>query len=207
MKFDKLVRDRIPEIIEKNGSVAVTRTLTDEEYRVYLEKKLDEEVTEYHESKSIEELADILEVVNALCGCDLMALDQVRLRKFCERGGFEAKILLMETSDKEGQRKPAPSRQKSRAKVKQKKYIASETLIKKMFPYGMPNEGNYGINAKSVKLAIERCPAADVADQGDLKQIFDEIENAFARSGVLPDTFGLVDLAAFAELRKKYIKE
>ena len=103
MKFDKLVRDRIPEIIEKNGSVAVTRTLTDEEYKVYLEKKLDEEVAEYHESKNIEELADIFEVVVALSlarGLSFMSLNMLATRKHIERGGFDKKILLIETIDK-----------------------------------------------------------------------------------------------------------
>lgn len=101
MKFDKLVRDKIPEIIQKNGSIAVTRTLTDEEYRVYLEKKLDEEVAEYHESKSLEELADILEVLLALGGYDAMAMMQARIEKYRARGGFEKKILLVETIDGE----------------------------------------------------------------------------------------------------------
>lgn len=103
MKFDKLVRDRIPEIIEKNGSVAVTRTLTDEEYKVYLEKKLDEEVAEFHESKSIEELVDILEVIFAIC-CSYGNLPEQllfdRIRKNIERGCFDKKILLIETIEK-----------------------------------------------------------------------------------------------------------
>ena len=98
MKFNKLVRDRIPEIIEKNGKKAVTRILNDEEYKIYLEKKLDEEVAEFHESKSIEELADILEVIYALsetCGTvtDFLAKWDEKTK---ERGGFTKKILLEE---------------------------------------------------------------------------------------------------------------
>ena len=102
MKYNKLVRDKIPEIIEKNGAIAVTRTLTDEEYKVYLEKKLYEEVAEFHESKSIEELADILEVVYALGDTHWGITDLLVEwnRKTVERGGFTRKILLIETIDK-----------------------------------------------------------------------------------------------------------
>lgn len=99
MKFNKLVRDRIPEIIEKDGKKAVTRILDDEEYKIYLEKKLDEEVAEFHESKSIEEIADILEVVFALgraYGYYTEAIYAKRLKKGIERGFFAEKILLEE---------------------------------------------------------------------------------------------------------------
>lgn len=103
MKFNKLVRDKIPEIIEKNGGKAVTRTLTDEEFKEYLEKKLDEEVAEFHESKSIEELADILEVVYALSEAhgNINEMFEVRREKRKDRGGFDKKILLIETIDKQ----------------------------------------------------------------------------------------------------------
>lgn len=98
MKFNKLVRDRIPEIIAADGKKAVTRILDDEEYKIYLEKKLDEEVAEFHESRSIEELADILEVVYALSEVygstdDLLDSWDNKVR---ERGGFRKKILLEE---------------------------------------------------------------------------------------------------------------
>ena len=59
----KLVRDKIPALIEKSGERPNIRILDAEEYRYHLEKKLDEEVAEYHKDKNIEELADILEVV------------------------------------------------------------------------------------------------------------------------------------------------
>ena len=105
MKYDKLVRDRIPEIIEKDGKVAVTRILDDEEYKVYLEKKLDEEVAEFHESKSVEELADILEVIYALSEVDGTVFDLLDAfdEKSRERGGITKKILLEEICD-EGER-------------------------------------------------------------------------------------------------------
>lgn len=102
MKYDKLVRDRIPEIIAKDGKKAVTRILDDEEYKVYLEKKLDEEVAEFHESKALEEIADILDVVYALgsaYGYSLENLFVARIEKIAMRGGFRDKILLEEICD------------------------------------------------------------------------------------------------------------
>lgn len=102
MEFDKLVRDNIPQIIENSGKRAITRTLDDEEYKVYLEKKLDEEVAEFHESKSLEELADIAEVLNALriaYGYSLNELDTERLTKTIERGAFTQKILLLKVEE------------------------------------------------------------------------------------------------------------
>lgn len=97
-EYNKLVRDKIPEIIEKSGAKAITRTLTDEEYKVFLEKKLDEEVAEFHESKRLDEIVDILEVIYALnqvygfSGYDIVLR---RETKFRNRGGFEQKILLV----------------------------------------------------------------------------------------------------------------
>ena len=99
MKYDKLVRDRIPEIIAKDGKKAVTRILNDEQFKVYLEKKLDEEVAEFHESKSIEELADILEVIYTLgsaYGYSAASLFAERVNKANMRGGFYRQILLEE---------------------------------------------------------------------------------------------------------------
>ena len=64
--YNKLVRDRIPEIIEANGHKCETRVLNDDEYLLELKNKLQEEVNEFLESGSVEELADILEVVHSL---------------------------------------------------------------------------------------------------------------------------------------------
>ena len=61
--YNKLVRDRIPEIIEADGKVCTTEILPDDRYLRMLDAKLDEELAEYQESKSLEELADLLEVV------------------------------------------------------------------------------------------------------------------------------------------------
>lgn len=98
--YNKLVRDRIPEIIEKSGAACKTRILLDSEYLEMLDAKLDEELAEYHKDKNLEELADMLEVIRAAAlarGYTLEELEQVRAGKAEERGGFEKKILLIET--------------------------------------------------------------------------------------------------------------
>ena len=64
--YHKLVRDRIPEIIEADGKTCVCETLSDEDYISLLDQKLNEELAEYQESKSLEELADLLEVMQAV---------------------------------------------------------------------------------------------------------------------------------------------
>ena len=105
MEHNKLVRDRIPEIIENSGKTAVTRILCDQEYARCLEAKLDEEVTEFHRDQSIEELADILEVVLALCslkGHTTAELEAAYRKKHEARGGFEQKIYLISAEDNHG---------------------------------------------------------------------------------------------------------
>ena len=64
--YHKLVHDRIPEIIEADGKTCVCETLSDEDYLYLLDQKLNEELAEYQESKSLEELADLLEVMQAV---------------------------------------------------------------------------------------------------------------------------------------------
>lgn len=96
---NKLVRDRIPEIIEADGKHCSVEMLSDEEYLLLLERKLDEELAEYQDSKSLEELADLLEVIQAVVkarGWTMAELERVRAEKAAERGGFDEKILLKE---------------------------------------------------------------------------------------------------------------
>ena len=98
-QYHKLVRDRIPEIIEADGKTCVCEILSDKDYVSLLDQKLNEELTEYQESKSLEELADLLEVIHAVAkarGRALEELEQVRADKAAKRGGFEKKILLKE---------------------------------------------------------------------------------------------------------------
>ncbi|MBR5952053.1 MAG: nucleoside triphosphate pyrophosphohydrolase [Pseudobutyrivibrio sp.] len=91
----KLVRDKIPEIIKADGKNPITRILSDTEYLEELDKKLDEEVAEYQADKSVEEMADILEVLFAICegrGYSLEELMAVKQKKQEERGGFKNRI-------------------------------------------------------------------------------------------------------------------
>ncbi|ELZ03592.1 nucleoside triphosphate pyrophosphohydrolase [Natrialba aegyptia] len=96
-EYDKLVRDAIPAIIEDNGEVPVTRTVSGDEYESYLRDKLQEEVAEYLADRDADELADILEVVHALGhveGLSPQELAERRERKANSRGGFEDGIVL-----------------------------------------------------------------------------------------------------------------
>ena len=94
---NKLVRDRIPEIIEKSGKTAYCRILNNEEYIKELDSKLNEECAEYQVDKSIEELADMLEVMYAIAqarGYSVEELERVRAEKAEKRGGFKDRIYL-----------------------------------------------------------------------------------------------------------------
>lgn len=99
IKYNKLVRDRIPEIIEASGKICKTEILNDEEYLRMIDTKLDEELAEYHKDQNIEELADLMEVIYAAAaarGYTLEELERVRAQKAANRGGFQKKILLVE---------------------------------------------------------------------------------------------------------------
>ena len=103
MKYNKLVRDRIPEIIEASGKSCVTEILSDEAYLRLLDAKLDEELAEYHSDQNIEELADLLEVIYAAAmarGYTLEQLESVQAAKAEKRGAFANKILLKEVIEK-----------------------------------------------------------------------------------------------------------
>ena len=97
MIYNKLVRDKIPEIISANGECCNVRILEDEDYRICLEKKLDEEVGEFHRDRNLEELADILEVVYALAEClgSRQELMEIYDAKHQKRGGFSQRIFLI----------------------------------------------------------------------------------------------------------------
>ena len=101
--YNKLVRDRIPDIIEASGKKCVTEMLSDDEYLKMIDTKLDEELAEYHKDQNIEELADLLEVIRAAAiarGYTLEELEQVRAVKEEKRGGFEKRLLLKEVVEK-----------------------------------------------------------------------------------------------------------
>ena len=99
ISYNKLVRDRIPEIIESSGKSCTTEILSAEDYLRMIDAKLDEELAEYHKDQNIEELADLLEVIRAAViarGYTIEDLEQVRAEKAAKRGGFGKRILLKE---------------------------------------------------------------------------------------------------------------
>ena len=98
MVYNKLVRDKIPAIINAQGKKANIRILDDKEYLRALEAKLDEEVSEFHKDQNLEELADILEVLYALT--EKLGYSKDELLKACEkkhqeRGGFRNRLFLI----------------------------------------------------------------------------------------------------------------
>lgn len=96
---NKLVRYKIPDIIKFSGKQAVTHVLTDEEYLAELDRKLSEECAEYQADKSLEEMADVLEVLYSIAvarGYSVEELERVRAEKAEKRGGFADKIFLEE---------------------------------------------------------------------------------------------------------------
>lgn len=98
MENYKLIRDRIPDIIQKNDETCEVQFLkTDQEYEGVLLEKLHEEVAEYQTDRTLEELADIMEVISAIAESrhsSLEEIDQIRIQKKKERGGFEKRIML-----------------------------------------------------------------------------------------------------------------
>ena len=96
-QYNKLVRDKIPEIMKSQGKNFTTRVLGEEEYRAELNKKLQEEVKEYIEDNNVEELADIVEVVYGILdsmGVSREEFESVRNNKVQKRGAFKEKIFL-----------------------------------------------------------------------------------------------------------------
>lgn len=99
MRYNKLVRDKIPEIIKRKGQTPVTHVATVEEFSTKLKEKLSEEVAEFQEAESIEELADVLEVIDTIIVFRHFEKNQileVQKKKRKERGGFEKRIILDE---------------------------------------------------------------------------------------------------------------
>ena len=100
--YHKLVRDKIPGIIKQSGKTCFCSVLSDGEYLEFLDEKLNEELAEYQESKTMEELADLLEVIRAVAvarGSSPEEIETIRKTKADNRGGFEKKILLEEVTE------------------------------------------------------------------------------------------------------------
>lgn len=105
-KYYKLVRDKIPEIIRSEGKLFTIEILDDKRYSLELKNKLREEVDEYSKTKtdehSLEELADILEIIHSLAkvhGSDIDGVNKIREIKKKQRGGFEDKVFLIGVED------------------------------------------------------------------------------------------------------------
>lgn len=97
--YNKLVRDKIPEIIKQEGRKVKTKILDDKEYRIELNKKLQEEVKEYIEDNNVEELADIVEVIYGILNSMNVSVEdfeKIRKEKVSKRGAFQEKIFLKE---------------------------------------------------------------------------------------------------------------
>ena len=95
--YNKLVRDKIPEIIEADNKICITRIMNDQEYLQSLNQKLQEELNEYLESGNIEELADLEEVLRAILdvkGINYTKFEKIRKEKVEKRGSFKNKIFL-----------------------------------------------------------------------------------------------------------------
>ncbi|MFS0781194.1 phosphoribosyl-ATP pyrophosphohydrolase [Bacillus sp. 1P06AnD] len=101
--YNKLVRDRIPKIMEAQGKRLKVRTLVEDEYVRELKNKSKEELDEYlntdNDGDATEELADLLEVIHALArvhGTDMAGIEKIRMKKAAERGGFNERFFLIE---------------------------------------------------------------------------------------------------------------
>ncbi|OHA89296.1 MAG: hypothetical protein A2653_01220 [Candidatus Zambryskibacteria bacterium RIFCSPHIGHO2_01_FULL_43_25] len=99
-KYNKLVRDRIPETLDLKGIPYEKRIASTEEYRNELIKKLKEEVDEFMKEESMGELADVVEVVESLKILDeFKDVEKLRIQKKEERGGFDKRIILKGEKD------------------------------------------------------------------------------------------------------------
>ena len=102
MVDNKAIRDRIPEIIRDSGHSCNVKEMPDTEFLEELDKKLDEELLEYKENRSVEELIDIVEVIrriSELRGTSLENFEKIRNEKAKERGAFEKNLFLIDTTE------------------------------------------------------------------------------------------------------------
>lgn len=106
-RFNKLVRDNIPNVISEKGEYALTRVLDDEEYEKELDKKLNEElmevITAVDKESLTEELADLMEVMLAKASINDITFGDInrkRIKKIRKRGSFDKRIFLIETNNK-----------------------------------------------------------------------------------------------------------
>lgn len=100
MKYNKLVRDKIPEYIKSKGGTPITHIADEKEYWEKLKEKLLEEFEEFKNEENIEEYADILEVLEAIADYKDFNSEEVKKikeKKAEERGKFKNRIILDES--------------------------------------------------------------------------------------------------------------
>jgi|ETNmetMinimDraft_1059919.scaffolds.fasta_scaffold430364_2 predicted house-cleaning noncanonical NTP pyrophosphatase (MazG superfamily) len=97
--YNKAIRDKIPEIIKNSGNSCNVKTLNDDDFLIELEKKLKEELEEYFENKTIEELGDIVDVINRIVilkGVSSEDFKKIRSKKISTNGGFDKNFFLLD---------------------------------------------------------------------------------------------------------------
>lgn len=102
IKYNKLIRDKIPEIIEATGKDFKIKKMNEEEHLKYLNIKLKEEIEEYYEEYSVEELCDLVEVIYGILrlkGISVEEFHAIRERKADERGSFVEGLKLLEVTE------------------------------------------------------------------------------------------------------------
>lgn len=102
IKYNKIIRDKIPDIIEKSGKKAIVEKVRGNQLLKLLNKKLYEELDEYNESGEIEELADLVEVVQAILEHKEITMDEfneIKEKKNMEKGGFKEGLLLLKVTE------------------------------------------------------------------------------------------------------------
>ena len=101
--YNKAIRDKIPEIIESSGASCLIEVLDDENFLEELVLKLEEELGEFKESRSIEELCDLIEIASRIAklkGVSNEELEKIRENKNVEKGKFEKNLFLIQVNEK-----------------------------------------------------------------------------------------------------------
>ncbi len=100
--YNKLIRDNNVKIMEDRGCKVTYEILDNKRYEEELDKKLKEEVEEYLADYSVEEMADVMEVIYAILeyrGTSMEEVEQVRIKKRNRKGAFKNKIFLKDVEE------------------------------------------------------------------------------------------------------------